>query len=518
MSLQKGAGVAACLLAAASLLAPAQQRARRWKPVIPKVWDEAALRDWATPLAGLNVRPAHLSSKQYYAFEIQNLRTYPVYFPGREPEGYWKMLQQVGPQPLIAPGKLHTENEWVNAGRLVFEQADFLHLRTRDPKFIEEARSREQLEGAGVRPLPDGTLVGLRWVPTREGIAISSSNCSFCHTLNLSDGSRVPGAPFRTVAPRPPATFRTWPMISRVQKEKHVLVGAPPFFMGSEPIGMWLYRAYGVPWRANDIHERLKTVTQEEYEALDLAHRTSGALARWNGSLLFPAKIPDLIGIKDRKYIDHTATHLHRDIGDLMRYAALVTSAESTQFGPYNVISSEARRTGVRLPDEALYALALYIYSLQPPANPNPFDDKAHAGQAIFRREGCPNCHTPPLYTSNKITLASGFELPKDKPAALDVLALSVGTDPGLALQTRKGTGYYKVPSLKGLWYRGHYLHDGSAASLEEMFDPDRLKEDHVPGGWTPLGTRTRAIPGHSFGLKLSGEEREQLIAFLRSL
>jgi hypothetical protein len=33
---------------------------------------------------------------------------------------------------------------------------------------------------------------------------------------------------------RPPATFRTWPMISRVQSEKHVLVGAPPFFMGSE--------------------------------------------------------------------------------------------------------------------------------------------------------------------------------------------------------------------------------------------------------------------------------------------
>src|SRR4051794_39675719 len=36
--------------------------------------------------------------------------------------------------------------------------------------------------------------------------------------------------------------------------------------------------------------------------------------------------------------------------------------------------------------------------------------------------------------------------------------------------------------------YRGHYLHDGSAASLEEMFDPDLLKEDHVFGAWTPLG------------------------------
>ena len=100
----------------------------------------------------------------------------------------------------------------------------------------------------------------------------------------------------------------------------------------------------------------------------------------------------------------------------------------------------------------------------------------------------------------------------------LDVVNTSVGTDPGLATKTRKGTGYYKVPSLKGLWYRGHYLHDGSAASLEEMFDPNRLKDEHVPGGWTPLGTKTRAIQGHPFGLTLRGEEREQLIAFLRSL
>jgi hypothetical protein len=107
------------------------------------------------------------------------------------------------------------------------------------------------------------------------------------------------------------------------------------------------------------------------------------------------------------------------------------------------------------------------------------------------------------LYTSNKVTLAHGFEPPSDAPASLDILRISVGTDPGLALGTRKGTGYYKVPSFKGVWYRGHYLHDGSAASLEEMFDPDRLKESHEPGGWLPVGAKTRAIQGHEFGLHL---------------
>jgi hypothetical protein len=87
-----------------------------------------------------------------------------------------------------------------------------------------------------------------------------------------------------------------------------------------------------------------------------------------------------------------------------------------------------------------------------------------------------------------------------------------------LALATRKGTGYYKVPSLKGVWYRGHYLHDGSVASLEEMFDPDRVKDTHVPGGFIPVGERTHAIKGHEFGLRLTAEERQELIAFLRSL
>jgi len=139
-------------------------------------------------------------------------------------------------------------------------------------------------------------------------------------------------------------------------------------------------------------------------------------------------------------------------------------------------------------------------------------------GEKIFKREGCVGCHVPPLYTSNKLTLARGFAPPKDKPSSLDVVPISVGTDPGLALSTRKGTGYYKVPSLKGVWYRGHYLHDGSVASLEEMFDPERLKETHVPGGWSPPGVKSRAIKGHEFGLALQPAEREQLIAFLRTL
>lgn len=492
-----------------------------YRPNIPKTWDEVALADWATPVAGLNVRPTHISSKEYYSLAIDNLRTYPVYFPGREPEGYWEMLQHIGPKPLIEPEKLKSETDWIEAGRRVFLDWDKAQMRTLDPKLIAAARSREGFaepppngDPTGRRwTPPDGIATDLRWVPTKQGVALSTVNCSDCHLRHRPDGTRIAGPPG---IPGPAPS----PLARLIGLATGVIPGAPPFNLAPEPqfYGMWAYQAYAVPWIKDDINERVKTLTRAEVRAFDSSAVRGGGFPRWNGSLYYPSKIPDLIGIEERKYIDHTATHLHRGIGDLMRYAALVSFAETVDFGPYHVIDKSTKRIQVRLPDEALYALALYIYSLKPPPNPNPFDEKARAGQKIFGREGCTGCHTPPLYTSNKITLAQGFDPPKDAPPTLEILRISVGTDPGLALKTRKGTGYYKVPSLKGVWYRGHYLHDGSAASLDEMFNPDRLKETHVPGGWLPPGSTTRAIKGHEFGLNLESGEREQLIAFLRTL
>ncbi len=494
------------------------QQAIPFRPVIPKVWDEAALASWATPVATLNVRPAHISAAEYYAVPEYNLRSYPIYMPGREPDGYWEMLQHIGPRPLIEPETLKTEADWVKAGQRVFDEATTVQLTTFDPQAIANFRSKEFLEKQQALPLPDGVLGTLRWVPTKQGVALSTSTCGGCHIIFRSDGSRIIGAPSRAEMSRQ-RSFRPFGVRADfLESQNQVLRGAPPFYMGSGTLGARLYEAYGVPWLKNDPNQRLKTMTESEYRAIVAEERNGGAITRWNGSILFPAKIPDLIGFKDRKYIDHTATHLHRGIGDLVRYAAQVTFAEMTDFGSHRMLSAETKRVHARLPDEALYALALYIYSLQPPPNPHPFDDKAKAGRKVFEREACAACHTPPLYTNNKVTLAQGFTPPEDKPSSIDVMPLSVGTDPGLALATRKGTGYYKIPSLKGIWYRGHYLHDGSVASLEEMFDPDRLRDSHVPGGYSPPGVQRRAIKGHEFGLKLSGVERDQLIAFLRTL
>jgi hypothetical protein len=107
----------------------------------PKTWDANTLADWATPVAGLNVRPGHFSEEEYYRAPIDNLRTYPVYLPGREPEGYWEMLQKVGPKPLIEPEMLKADADWIRAGKRVFEEYDMPAFRTYGPKMIEAARS-----------------------------------------------------------------------------------------------------------------------------------------------------------------------------------------------------------------------------------------------------------------------------------------------------------------------------------------------------------------------------------------
>jgi hypothetical protein len=480
-----------------------------WEPGVPEVWDEGALKNWALPIATLGAAPTHMTAEEYYAIPEENLRSYAVYMPGLEPEGYWDRIRGMGPQRLFVRESLESRADWVAAGERVF--MDSVVLRTFDAEVMAMARDRKAMDERGAGPLPDGTINGLRWLPTEEGIALGFTNCSACHLLYLPDDTPVPGASSFAI----PNAFRNG-LGGAIRDAEQTLPGETPFSL-SGTIGARAYQAYGVPWSDDPDNERLLGLNPAEFNAWIAAGIGGGGVARWNGSIFYPAKIPDLIGIRGRKYIDHTATHRHRDIGDLMRYAALVSWAETIDFAGQRVIEAGTERFRTRLSDDALYALALYVYSLEPPENPYPFDASAVAGQVLFEREGCVRCHTPPLYTNNRLTLAEGFQVPKE-PVSDDVIPRSLGTDPALALRTRKGTGYYKVPSLKGVWYRGHFLHDGAVGSLEEMFDPERLSDLHRPGGFSPPGVERRAIRGHEFGLDLSAAERGQLIAFLRTL
>jgi hypothetical protein len=468
----------------------------------PRFWNDRDLADWATPIAALGVRPSHYSEREYYAAPAAEwVRTYPVYFPGREPEGYWETLRTRKPEPL-APAGARTAAQWIDIGKRVFEEMDVPAFRSTDPQMIAIARSADAMGSRGVRVQKDGRVFGLRWVPTSRGLALGTSDCSFCHTRAMPDGSLLNGAPFN---------FPFDGVFGELAER-----GTSSFFPGDSPsTARW--REFTTPWIANDIHEGLKSMTEDEAAALFFS-APPGAFARFNGSPYYMTKVPDLIGIKDRKYIDHTGTHRLRGPEDVMRYAALVSCCDVADFGPHRILPDANRDIVYRMPDDLLFALAEYLFSLEPPSNPHAGDPRTARGREVFQKEGCASCHTPPLYTNNKLTLAQGYALPADHPNRADVMPVSVGTDPNLALKTRKGTGFYKVPSLKGVWYRGMFNHDGSVTTLEEWFDPARLRQDFVPSGFVGYKVTRRAVPGHEFGLRLSVEDKAALIAFLKTL
>jgi hypothetical protein len=475
------------------------------KTEAPRFWNDRELSDWATPVAGINVRPSHYSEKEYYAApELELVRTYPVYAPGHEPAGYWQMLQAAKPERLLSPGA-RTEAEWIEAGKRVFDELDAFPFRSYDPKLIAIFRSPDEFQKRGGHALKDGTIFGMRWAPTSKGLALSIEDCAGCHSRIMPDGSILDGAP-----PNPPVDG----VVAEVFAPERIVEILKEISPGDTPeVANW--RQFAVPWLANDINERLKSMSFADIVKFGTP---VNVFARFNGSPFYPTKMPDLIGIRDRKYIDHTATHRLRGPADLMRYAALVTCCDIADFGPHRILSDQGRRIVGRLPDDVLFALSQYLYALEPPQNPNPKDARAEAGEAIFVRERCATCHTPPLYTNNKLTLAAGYVPEEDHPLRADIMRISVGTDPNLALRTRKGTGFYKVPSLKGVWYRGGFGHDGSVTTLEEWFDPARLREDFVPSGFKGYEVTRRAVPGHPFGLNLTGDQRAALIAFLKTL
>ena len=360
----------------------------------------------------------------------------------------------------------------------------------------------------------DGTLPGRQYIIREKGKVEldGGGSCAGCHTRVMPDGSIFKGA--QSLFPNQ----RSFAYGLRERAAK-----APDAAQFLTQLRRFLNGLFAAPWLRQDLQASVDSMSVDDIAAA-FESVPPGASFR-HANLFLATQVPDLVGVKDRRYLDRTGFSLHRDIGDLMRYAAMVQGAESlASFGGF-IPADTSRFTQLpppekqgRYSDEQLYALALWLYSLKPPANPNPFDDVAASGQRIFEREGCATCHTPPLYTNNKLTPATGFRIPPEHLKTYDILPVSVGTDPKLTTRTRYGTGYYKVPSLKGVWYRGMFPHDGSCATLEDWFDPRRLWDDYVPTGYKGYRVEQRAVPGHEFGLKLSAEEKRALIAFLKTL
>jgi hypothetical protein len=73
-------------ISTAMLLTAYTLSAQEGRVTVPKIWDDKALEDWATPIAALGVRPSQITAVEYYAVPGESLRTYPVYRPDREPQ------------------------------------------------------------------------------------------------------------------------------------------------------------------------------------------------------------------------------------------------------------------------------------------------------------------------------------------------------------------------------------------------------------------------------------------------
>lgn len=483
------------LLVLAGLLAPAG-RAQEFKPDIPKAWDDKEVERFELPLVQRDRSPRYMSSAEYYKLKIRPIyRTYPAYAPGREPAGYLESLKAKEPEIIFDPSKLHTKQDWTDAGKLVFEADTEFH-----PASVLASRLDRYLPVLA----KDGTFpgfTGLRYVIRKKGVLeIGALSCASCHTRVMPDGSLLEGA--------------QGTILSNGQSGNRIRKSTPEDFRKFQEV---LWADFGVPWIQSK--EAFFAAMTRETVAHALESQTSGVLQRQGTSLTHPPHIPSLIGIQDLKHLDATGLVNYRSLGDLMRYTivnqGLDTLAYYGDFVPGPNGTNFSGELGVRYSDEQLYALALYVSSLKPPANPNPVDDRARRGEKVFQQQGCPGCHTPPLYTNNKLTPALGFKVPADLLKTGEVLNVSVGTDPTLALKTRRGTGFYKVPSLRGVWYRNSFGHTGQVDTLEEWFDPARLHVDYVPRGFH-LGPGP--IQGHEFGLKLSAQDRSDLIAFLKTL
>ena len=126
-----------------------------------------------------------------------------------------------------------------------------------------------------------------------------------------------------------------------------------------------------------------------------------------------------------------------------------------------------------------LDALAAYLDSIKVPPSPYGSErESINAGEEKFNALGCQVCHTPPLFS--------------------DLQLHDVGTGVPAREKNPNGRGTnFDTPSLRGVWFTAPYFHDGSAATLRDVF---------------ATGTT------HNISADISEQKLQALIAYLRAL
>ncbi len=311
-------------------------------------------------------------------------KSYPLYAPGREPAGYIDWVKRQEPVILWDDAghrpSLRTEVDWTKAGEIVFN-APLIYAPLLPPQAATGIYRAAGRPVAASRVDPFAVCV----ISEKGKVEVGFAACADCHSRVMPDGSILVGAQGNNPIDRAVAFGMHGGLAAAADKEA---------FLKSTRVGE---RAqFEVPW--------LKPSDQPDYEHVSLEEMAAshaaipgGVFARARTSVLMPPHIPDLIGVKDRHYLDATGLQQHRSTVDMMRYAALNQGGDNLAsydglipagFPEFKKLPDPEKISAAAQPDrysdEQLYALALYVYSLQPPPNPNKFDELAARGQKVF--------------------------------------------------------------------------------------------------------------------------------------
>ena len=103
----------------------AQKADPKFRPVIPKMWDDAEMATLELPLANPAGSPKHVTSDYYYRIPVRPIyKQYALYPDGAGPAGYFEWLRQQEPEIVWGEDQdgrkhappLENEADWIKAG------------------------------------------------------------------------------------------------------------------------------------------------------------------------------------------------------------------------------------------------------------------------------------------------------------------------------------------------------------------------------------------------------------------
>lgn len=253
-----------------------------------------------------------------------------------------------------------------------------------------------------------------------------------------------------------------------------------------------------------------------------------------------PADFPPYYRLGERTALNYLGTG--RDVRTEIYFAIFTVGAGAPN-------DATAR---VPFPDEErLATFVAYLGSIEAPQGPRGDVDQVARGAEVFASARCVACHMPGDPAAHGVIPVDrdpeGRErIPGDDPAwprgsirtslAHRVLIdgdpdnPSSGADDGRAdlvrflvarrLSVRASDGY-RSPPLEGVWSTAPYLHNGSVPTLRSLLDPVSERPstfERARGFVVDTSESWNSNEGHEFGIDLSDEDKDALVAYLESL